>query len=108
MLLGRTVKSLRQKFIPYCRAHGFLYRYFENTSIRPSYAQAIHAWNILQEGYAIPATQAETIYSLLPSEGHGKKAGVSRGYKVRLSRLAEQPEPPMLNLNELRHDYGLL
>jgi superfamily I DNA/RNA helicase len=30
------------------------------------------------------------------------------GYKTRLYRLAEQPEPPMVNLQELRHDYGLL
>jgi DNA helicase-2/ATP-dependent DNA helicase PcrA len=109
MMLGRTVKSIRQKFIPYCRYHGLLYRYFENPSIKPTQAIAIDAWNQLQEGYRIPADDAVRIYDLLPSEGHKKKKGlVRKGFKVLLNRMADQPEPPKLCLEELKHDYGLL
>jgi DNA helicase-2/ATP-dependent DNA helicase PcrA len=107
MMLGRTVKAIRNKFIPYCRANGYLYRYFENSSIRPIHAAAIEAWNRLQEGYPISAEQATKIYALLPSEKHGK-GGVARGYKVRLNRLSEQAEPPDLTIQELRNNYGLL
>jgi superfamily I DNA/RNA helicase len=109
MMLGRTVKLLRQKLVPFCRHHGLLYRYFENPSIKPTQAMAIDAWNSLQEGYSIPATEAVRIYDLLPSEGHKKKKGlVKHGFKTQLNRLADQPEPPRLSIQELRNDYGLL
>ncbi len=108
MMLGRTVKSLRQKFIPYCRQHGLLYRYFEAASIKPTHAVAINAWNTLQCGQAIQADDAMRIYDLLPSEGHGKKPGVKHGFKVQLRRMSDQPEPPMLSLETLRNDYGLI
>jgi superfamily I DNA/RNA helicase len=109
MMLGRTVKMLRNKFIPFCRHHGYLYRYFENPSIKPTQAIAIDAWNQLQQGFPIPVEDASRIYDLLPSEGHKKKKGlVKSGYKVRLKRIAEQPEPPKVTLQELRQDYGLL
>jgi len=109
MLLGRTVKMLRQKFIPYCRHHGLLYRYFENPSIKPTQAVAIDAWNQLRQGFRISAEDAVRIYDLLPSEGHKKKKGlVKKGFKVQLNRLADQPDPPKITIEELRHDYGLL
>jgi superfamily I DNA/RNA helicase len=109
MMLGRTAKLLRQKFISFCRFHGLPYRYFENNSIKPTQALAIDAWNQLQEGLAIPATMAVRIYDLLPSEGHKKKKGlVKMGYKTQLNRIADQPEPPRLDLQELRNDFGLL
>jgi superfamily I DNA/RNA helicase len=109
MLLGRTVKAIRNKFIPFCRHHGLLYRYFENPSIKPTQAVAIDAWNQLQQGFRIPAEDAARIYDLLPSEGHKKKKGlVRRGYKSALDRLADQPEPPHVCLQELQQDYGLL
>ena len=109
MMLGRTVKSLKQKFIPYCRHHGLLYRYFENPSIKPTQAIAIDAWNQLQQGFRIPAEDAVRIYDLLPAEGHKKKKGlIRRGFKAALDRVADQPEPPKLCLEELKQDYGLL
>jgi len=109
MLLGRTVKSLRQKFIPFCRHHGLLYRYFENPSIKPTQAIAIDAWNQLIQGYRISVDDTIRIYDLLPSEGHKKKKGlVRKGFKAILKRLADQPEPPKLCLQELKNDYGLL
>lgn len=109
MMLGRTVKSLKQKFIPFCRHHGLLYRYFENPSIKPTQAIAIDAWNALQKGYPIPVEDAVRIYDLLPSEGHKKKKGlVKRGYKAELNRIVDQPDPPKVTLLELKHDYGLL
>jgi superfamily I DNA/RNA helicase len=108
MMLGRTVKSLRHKFVPYCRANGILYRYFDANSIKPSYARAISAWNYLQEGKEIPATDALKIYSLLPGETSKKKAGVAYGNKAKLKRLAEQRDPPDITLQELKRDYGLL
>jgi len=108
MMLGRTVKSLR-KFTAYCNQHGLTYRYFENPSIKQTEAMAIDAWNQLQVGLKIPADQAVRIYDLLPSEGHKKKVGlVRRGYKVALNRIADQPDPPHLNMLELRNEYGLL
>lgn len=108
MMLGRTVKSLRQKFIPYCRAHGILYKYFEANSIRPAFARAITAWNDLHEGKTIPSTDALKIYELLPGETSKKKPGVAFGNKARLKRLAEQKDAPDVTLQELRKDYGLL
>jgi superfamily I DNA/RNA helicase len=109
MMLGRTTKLLKQKYISYCRFHGLPYRHFENNSIKPTEAYAIDAWKQLQEGVAIPADAAVRIYNLLPSEGHKKKKGlVKMGYKVQLNRIADQPEPPKLTLQELRNDYGLL
>jgi hypothetical protein len=108
MMLGRTVKMLKQVYLPYCRQHGLLYRYFENASIKPVHAYAIDAWTRLQEGYAIPADDAVRIYDLLPSEGHGKKPGVKHGFKSQLNRIADQPEPPRFNMIELRRDYGLI
>jgi DNA helicase-2/ATP-dependent DNA helicase PcrA len=109
MMLGRTVKAIRSKFIPFCRMNGLLYRYFENPSIKPTQAAAIDAWNQLQEGHPIPADDAVRIYDLLPSEGHRIKKGlVKKGFKVRLNRIADQPEPPKLTLEQLRNDYGLL
>jgi DNA helicase-2/ATP-dependent DNA helicase PcrA len=108
MMLGRTVKSLRRKFIPYCRANGILYRYFDANSIKPTFARAISAWNNLQEGMSIPATDALKIYELLPGETSKKKPGVAYGNKARLKRLADQRDAPDITLQELKKDYGLL
>jgi hypothetical protein len=108
MMLGRTVKSLRRKFIPYCRANGILYRYFEANSIKPTYARAISAWNNLQEGMPIPATDALKIYELLPGEKSGKRPGIAFGNKARLKRWADQRDAPDLTLQELKKDFGLL
>jgi superfamily I DNA/RNA helicase len=109
MMLARTSKLLRQKLVSYCRFHGFIYRYFENNSIKPTQALAIDAWNRLQDGQVIGANEAVRIYDLLPSEGHKKKKGlVKMGFKTQLKRIADQPEPPKVNLQELRDDYGLL
>lgn len=109
MMLGRTVKAIRNKFIPYCRHHGLLYRYFENPSIKPTQAVAIDSWNQLQQGFRIPVEDAVRIYDLLPSEGHKKKKGlVKRGFKAALERYADQPEPPRVCLEELKQDFGLL
>jgi len=108
MMLGRTVKSLRQ-LVQFCRRNGLPYRYFENQSIKQTEAWAIDAWNQLQNKLSIPADQAVRIYDLLPSEGHKKKKGlVKHGYKVALRRLADQPDPPSLNMLELRNEWGLL
>lgn len=109
MMLGRTVKSLRHKFIPYCRQHGILYKYFEANSIKPSYARAISAWNYLQEGRPVLVTDALKIYELLPGETGEtkKKPGVAYGNKAKLRRLAEQREETV-TLHELKKDYGLL
>ena len=107
MMLGRTVKLIKHKFLPYCRANGLLYRYFDANSIKSGHAHAITAWNYLQEGKTIPATDALKIYNLLPSEGHAKKPGIAYGFKARLSRLAERQEDIDLNLQELKNDYGL-
>ena len=106
MMLGRTVKLIKHKFIPYCRANGLLYRYFEANSIKPSVARAITAWNYLQEGNTIPADDAVKIYNLLPSEGHAKKPGIAYGCKAKLGRLAERPDMDV-NLQELKQDFGL-
>jgi superfamily I DNA/RNA helicase len=109
MLLGRTVKMLRKHFIPFCRKNGLLYRYFENPSIKPTQATAIDAWKQLHEGFPIPVDDAVRIYNLLPSEGHKKKKGlIKRGFKVLLTRLADQPEPPKITMTELKRDFGLL
>jgi len=107
MMLGRTVKLIKHKFLPYCRSHGLLYRYFDANSIKPAHARAITSWNYLQEGKTIPVSDAIKIYNLLPSEGHSKKPGIAYGFKARLSRLAERQEDIDLNLQELRNDYGL-
>lgn len=108
MMLGRTVKSLRQKFVPFCRTHGILYRYFDSLSVKLSTARAIMAWNDLQAGNAIPATSAGHIYDLIPGETNKKKPGISYGFKTRLFRLAQQPDPPDVTLQELKQNYGLL
>jgi superfamily I DNA/RNA helicase len=108
MMLGRTTKLLRKKFLPYCRYHGLLYRHFENNSIKPSVAKAIDSWCKLQIGMSIPATHALSIFNLLPSEGHGKKPGVKHGYKTQLKNIADQEDPPHFNMQDLKHDYGLL
>jgi len=106
MMLGRTVKLIKHKFIPFCRAHGLLYQYFDANSIKPNVARAITAWNDLKEGKIIPANDALKIYNLLPSEGHTKKPGIAYGYKSKLARLAEIPDESV-NLIELKNDYGL-
>jgi superfamily I DNA/RNA helicase len=107
MMLGRTVKLIKHKFVPFCRHYGLLYRYFDANSIKPAHARAITAWNYLREGKTIPATDAIKIYSLLPSEGHQKKPGIIYGFKSKLQRLAERQEDIDLNLQELKNDYGL-
>ena len=107
MMLGRTVKLIKHKFLPYCRAHGLLYRYFETASIKPTYARAISAWNYLQEGKTIPVADALKIYTLLPSEGHKKKPGIAYGFKAKLKQLAENQRDIDFNLQELRKDFGL-
>jgi superfamily I DNA/RNA helicase len=108
MMLGRTTKSLRQKFIPYCRSHGLLYRYFDSYSVKPNYARAITAWNDLHEGIAIPLPDALKIYELLPSETSTKKPGVTYGFKARLQRYAKQTDVIDISLQELIRDYGLI
>jgi superfamily I DNA/RNA helicase len=106
MMLGRTVKLVKHKFVPYCRSRGLLYKYFDANSVKQTYARAITAWNYLQKGMTIPATDAVKIYSLLPSEGHQKKPGIAYGFKSKLLRLAERPDEDV-NLLELKNDYGL-
>jgi superfamily I DNA/RNA helicase len=108
MLLSRTSKGLRRRFVPFCRVNGLLYRYFDSPSIKPAFAKAIDAWLRLHQGGRIPVADVVSVYDLLPSEGHGKKPGVGYGYKSRLKRMAEQDEPPELSLQELKHEYGLL
>jgi hypothetical protein len=108
MMLGRTVKSLKQKFIPYCRSHGLLYRYFDAHSVKPSYGRAITAWNDLQEGMTIPLPDALKIYELLPSETSTKKPGIAYGCKTRLQRYAKQTDVLDISLQELKRDYGLM
>jgi superfamily I DNA/RNA helicase len=108
MMLGRTVKSLKHKFIPYCRSHGFLYRYFDANSVKPSYARAITAWNDLHEGIAIPLPDALKIYELLPSETSTKKPGIAYGHKAQLQRYAKQTDVIDISLQELRRDHGLM
>jgi superfamily I DNA/RNA helicase len=108
MMLGRTVKSLRQKFIPYCRSNGLLYRYFDAHSVKPNYAKAITAWNDLHEGIAVPLPDALKIYELLPSEKSTKKPGIAYGFKARLQRYAKQTDVIDISLQELKRDYGLL
>jgi superfamily I DNA/RNA helicase len=108
MMLGRTVKSLRMKFIPYCRGHGIPYRYFDANSVKPTYARAITGWLDLDEGKTIPATDALKIYELLPGETSKKKPGVAYGHKARLNRFAQQRDTPDVTLRELRQDFGLL
>jgi superfamily I DNA/RNA helicase len=108
MMLGRTVKSLRQKFIPFCRSHGLIYRYFDSHSVKPSYARAITAWNDLYEGRTIPLPDALKIYELLPSETSTKKPGIAYGYKAQLQRFAKHTDALDVSLQELKRDYGLL
>ena len=108
MMLGRTVKLLRKKFVPYCRGHGLLYRYFDSHSIKPVYARAIDAWVRLKRGERVSATEVVHVYELLPSERHSKKPGVTHGQKTRIYRLAEQENPPEFILPQLKHEYGLL
>jgi hypothetical protein len=106
-MLGRTVKLLRGKFIPYCRMHGIPYRYFDINGIRPAYARAIHAWSELEGRGSVPADQAYDIYTLLPKDSHGNP-GVAPGFKARLKRMADQEDPPQLTRLELKNEYGLL
>lgn len=108
MMLGRTARILRQYFVTYCRAYGIPYRYFENPSIKQVYAKAISAWDRLQNGGRVRADEATSIYTLLPSDTARKKGGITHGFKSKLSRLAEEPEPPMVSMEQLRHEYGLL
>ena len=108
MMLGRTVKLLKKKFVPYCRGHGLLYQYFESHSIKPSLAKAIAAWNRLKSGERVSATEVVHIYDLLPSERHSKKPGVSHGQKTRLYHLADLEEPPDFSIQQLKHEFGLL
>jgi superfamily I DNA/RNA helicase len=108
MMLGRTVKSLRQKYIPYCRGHGIPYRYFDANSVKPTYARAITGWLDLHEGKTIPATDALKIYELLPTETSSKKPGIAYGHKARLNRFAQQRDTPDVTLRELKQDFGLL
>ena len=107
MFLGRTTKMLRRKFIPYCRYYGLLYQHFEHNSIKPSVAQAITSWRQLQEGKQIPSPHALQIYNLLPTEKHVKKSGVSYGYKSQLKRITDQENPPNLDMQDLKRNYGL-
>jgi DNA helicase-2/ATP-dependent DNA helicase PcrA len=107
MMLGRTVKLIKHRFIPFCRMNGLPYRYFEANSIKPSEARAITAWNHLQAGDTIPVTDAVKIYNLLPSESHRtKKQGIAYGFKSKLARMAEIPDETV-NLIDLKQDYGL-
>jgi superfamily I DNA/RNA helicase len=109
MMLGRTIKMLRKKLVPYCRGHGLPYQYFEYPGIKASYAKAIDAWVRLKRGEQVSVTDIIHVYDLLPSQGHSKeKPGVSYGYKTHLSRLAEQEDPPNFSLQQLKNDYGLL
>ena len=108
MMLGRTVKMLRQKFIPYCRHHGLPYRYFDANAIKTTNAEAIDAWLRLNKGEQVSADRAMRVYDLLKSEGHSENPGVGKGGKGQLNRVAEQRDPPMVSLEELRHEYGLL
>jgi DNA helicase-2/ATP-dependent DNA helicase PcrA len=108
MMLGRTVKLLKRRFVPYCRMHGILYRYFDYPSIHKNTAIAIKAWISLRKGKAVPGDQVLRVYDLLPTERHKKKGGIAYGGKSRLQRIAEQPEPPSFTMKELREDYGLI
>jgi len=108
MMLGRTVKMLRQRFVPFCRQHGLLYRYFEGNSIRPTEAEAISAWVDLTNGMSVPADKIVRIYDILPADSHKVKGGYKRGSKAALKRIADQPDPPKFTLSDLRTDYGLL
>jgi superfamily I DNA/RNA helicase len=111
MMLGRTAKMLRSKFIPYCRGYGIPYSHFEFNGVKPSYARAITAWNLLQNGKMVPPADVLQIYSLLPTEGNekkDKKPGVRYGFKTRLKNFADQQDPPDISMWDLRRDYGLL
>lgn len=109
MMLGRTIKMLRRKLIPYCRGHGLLYQYFGYPSIKLPVARGIDAWERLKRGERVSATDIVHVYNLLPSEGHSKgKPGVSYGYKTRMSNLADEEYPPDFSLQQLKHEYGLL
>jgi DNA helicase-2/ATP-dependent DNA helicase PcrA len=105
MMLGRTVKLIKHKFVPYCREKGLPFRYFDATSIRPLHARAITAWNDLHTGIPIPSADALKIYSLLPSEGRKNKQGIGYGFKAKLLRYAEGDTD--VTLTELKNDFGL-
>jgi DNA helicase-2/ATP-dependent DNA helicase PcrA len=108
MMLGRTVKLIRNRFVPWCRANGLPYRYFDAHSIKPAYARAITSWNDLQNGYTIPISDAVKIYSLLPSENNKRVAvGIAHGSKAKLNRLEKQGDAPDISLKELQDEYGL-
>jgi DNA helicase-2/ATP-dependent DNA helicase PcrA len=107
MMLGRTVKLLKKRFVPYCKEHGLLYKYFDASSIKSAHATAIKGWQKLQRGESIPASDILKIYDLLPSESHVTVAGVKHGGKTQLNRIAEQPQPPRLSMSDLKKDYGL-
>jgi DNA helicase-2/ATP-dependent DNA helicase PcrA len=107
MFLARTGKMVQQYLIPYCRNNGLLYWNYETTSIRPSYATAISAWEELHQGNPVEVSTINKIYGLLPSEAHGFTKGVERGFKVQISGLAKEEHPIYLTLDELRKTYGL-
>jgi hypothetical protein len=108
MMLGRTVKLLRQRLVPFCRYHGIPYRYFDSNSIKGTFATAIKSWIDLQAGLRVPADHVNRVYELLPAEGHGKVPGVRSGHKAAMKRLADQDEPPMLDIRQLREQHGLM
>jgi superfamily I DNA/RNA helicase len=108
MMLGRTVKLIRNRFVPWCRANGLLYRYFDANSIKPAFARAITAWNDIHSGHTIPVTDAVKIYDLLPSENNRRiKVGIAHGSKAKLNRLVKEQEGGDISLQELQDEYGL-
>lgn len=108
MMLGRTTKILKRKFLPYCREHGLPYRYFRNSSIRPAHAAGIDAWIRLCHGESVSADAIFRAYDLMISEEFVADPGYKRGSRSQMLALSSQPDPPSFNIRELRESYGLL
>jgi superfamily I DNA/RNA helicase len=106
MLLARTVKLVRQFFVPFCRNNGIPYQLFDAKAIKEKHANVIVAWNRLNAGEPVDVGAIAKVYETLPSDTHGITKGVARGAKTIMKSIADN-EGMFLTMEELRKDYGL-
>ena len=91
-LLSDFQEQLRKRGIPFFTAHG-------QHSVPPTRARAIIAWEKLQRGHSMPASEIKLIYDFLRVG-----VGVTRGFKA----LTKMDSRGTYNDADLRATFGLL
>jgi DNA helicase II / ATP-dependent DNA helicase PcrA len=99
LILARN-SYLLGEFNDYCLDRGYVYESTTGSLARGEALKAVRLWEMLRKGTKITVEQALHIYGYMSA-----RERIKHGFKQRLEK---EPHDTMVNLYDLRRDYGLL